>query len=369
MAHSRRMARARAYLLLGALLRVGAAFLDLSPAEPADTPGNPTMSIGGEEYRCPKCEELFTRLETLPDGTRRQETLLQLRGEPKSGTTFMFSWAYGILVRTCERLQDTYGYETCHTEHDKAVLTMIFEPKIGNSKAPCSCDTIHRVQITINAYSKHVFPIDRSCRWWHSNGIPDEGQGCWSVGGRAVENGNDVWGCMHEASCVFRDPNQQFVAMRDPRAVAVSTHFYVRANPKYYGDHLAQNHTLDETVMKILPQVCLYTTLRHILFSGIVPDRSEIFFYDDALQNPLEWHHRWMALAGLLLPKPWTEAIAASVGTGKWATKVNPHPGGEKATLSRTWRDEVSPHILGDMDDILRTWLPGVLLARFDVPP
>ncbi|CAN0459262.1 unnamed protein product [Hapterophycus canaliculatus] len=157
--------------------------------------------------------------------------------------------------------------------------------------------------------------------------------------------------------------------MRDPRAVAVSTHFYARTNRRFYEDHFAQNHTLEETVMKILPQVCLFTTLRHILFDGIVPDRSEIFWYDDALDDPLDWHRRWMSLAGLLLPKPWTEGIAASVGTGKWSTKVNRHPGGAEASLSRTWRDEVSPDILEDMDAILRTWLPGVLLARFDVPP
>ncbi|CAN0125698.1 unnamed protein product [Scytosiphon promiscuus] len=120
--------------------------------------------------------------------------------------------------------------------------------------------------------------------------------------------------------------------------------------------------------MKILPQVCHLTTLRHILFSGMMPDRSEIFWYDDALRDPFDWHFRWMSLAGLYLPRPWVDSIAASAGIGAWATEANPHPGGEEASPNRTWRDEVSPEILDDMDDILRTWLPGVLLARFDVP-
>ncbi|CAN0174070.1 unnamed protein product [Scytosiphon promiscuus] len=174
---------------------------------------------------------------------------------------------------------------------------------------------------------------------------------------------------MQEASCKLKDTATQFVAMRDPRAVAVSTYFYVRTNPKWYEMHFAQGHSLDETVLKILPQVCHLTALRYILFDGILSDKAELFWYDDALENPLDWHYRWMSLAGILLPKSTTERIAASVGTRKWATKVNPHPGGAEASVGRTWKDEVSPGIRADMDAILRTWLPAVLLARLDVPP
>ncbi|CAN0193391.1 unnamed protein product [Scytosiphon promiscuus] len=368
MARSWNMLRAHAFLLLGALAKASSHLPDLLPADDADGPSMRAVSAYGGEY-CPPCEALFTKLETLPDGSRQQRTRPQLRGEPKSGTTFMFSWAYAILAQTCEYLQDTYGSESCHTEKGTRRLTMIFEPKLaGGSDARCPCDAVDRVEIDISELAKHIFPIDRSCPWYHRNGIPNEGEGCWTVGGRAVENAHDVWSCMEEASCTFKDEEPQYVAMRDPRAVAVSTHFYVRTNPRYYQEHFAQNHTLDETVMKILPQVCHLTTLRHILFSGIVPDRSEIFWYEDALQDPFDWHHRWMSLAGLFLPRPWVDSIVASAGKGKRSTKFNPHPGGEKASVSRTWRDEVSPEILDNMDDILRTWLPGVLLARFNVP-
>ncbi|CAN0128844.1 unnamed protein product [Scytosiphon promiscuus] len=288
--------------------------------------------------------------------------------EPKSGTTFMFSWAVGILMHTCERLRDTYGFKSCRTERSGHELQMIFEPKLSGSNSSCPCDTVDRVEVSITGDSKHGFPVGKSCPWYHRPGIPRDGEGCWMVGGRAVKNVSDLWGCMQEASCDFRDRRQHFVAIRDPRAVAVSTYFYVRTHPRYYEDHFAQNHTLDETVKKILPQVSHLTALRHILFDGIVADRSEIFWYEDALEDPLDWHRRWMSLAGLLLPKAWTEHMVASVGTGKWATKINPHPGGKEVSVNRTWTDEVSPEIREEMDAILRIWLPGVLLARFGVP-
>lgn len=157
--------------------------------------------------------------------------------------------------------------------------------------------------------------------------------------------------------------------MRDPRAVAVSTYFYVRAHPKYYEDHPGQTRSLEETIRIILPQVCHWTTLRHILFAGVVADRSELFWYEDALEDPLDWHYRWAYLAGLHLPKMWMEGIVSLIGQGPWSTKVNVHPGGHEATAQRTWKDEVSPDILEDMNDTMRVWLPGVLLARFGVPP
>ncbi|CAM9650169.1 unnamed protein product [Scytosiphon promiscuus] len=256
------MFRARGFLLLGALVTASSNLPSLIPADEAAGSTEPAVSAY-REY-CPPCEELFTRLEPLPDGSRRQETRLQLRGEPKTGTTFMLSWAFGILAHTCKHLQDTYGSESCHTTTGGRGqwLTMIFEPKMGTSDARCSCDTVGRVEITTTRANKHNFPVASSCRWQHQNGIPSEGAGCWTVGGRPVENAHDVWGCMEEASCAINDDRLQYVTMRDPRAVAVSTYFFVRATPtKFTKKHFAKKHTLDETVIKILPQLCHLTTL------------------------------------------------------------------------------------------------------------
>ncbi|CAB1112332.1 unnamed protein product [Ectocarpus sp. CCAP 1310/34] len=48
---------------------------------------------------------------------------------------------------------------------------------------------------------------------------------------------------------------------------------------------------------------------------------------------------------------------------------LNPHPGGAETPFKRTWQNEVSPGIRPEMDSILRKWLPGVLLARYGIPP
>lgn len=62
----------------------------------------------------------------------------------------------------------------------------------------------NRVEIKITEIAKHSLPVDLPCPWYHRNGIPYEGEGCWRVGDRAVENARDVWDCMTEASCPFK---------------------------------------------------------------------------------------------------------------------------------------------------------------------
>ena len=68
-----------------------------------------------EEVVCPPCEFLFSKLEPSKSGGKLvQNVKIQERGEPKSGTGFMFSWAAGTLVRTCRYLQSAFG-EYCTT--------------------------------------------------------------------------------------------------------------------------------------------------------------------------------------------------------------------------------------------------------------
>lgn len=128
---------------------------------------------------------------------------------------------------------------------------------------------------------------------------------------------------------------------------------------------------MDEGALKSLPSVAQWIALRHILFEGVMAHSSETFWYEDATEDPLDWHFRWSGLAGLRLPISWIENITALRLVGPWMDMtpgVNLHPGGQEVSTSRTWRDEVSPGIIDDMDDILRTWLPGVLLARLGIP-
>ncbi|CAN0277134.1 unnamed protein product [Ectocarpus fasciculatus] len=105
-----------------------------------------------------------------------------------------------------------------------------------------------------------------------------------------------------------------------------------------------------------------------MLFEGQLSDRSKLFWYEDAMRDPLDWHHQWASFAGFTLPASWIEEIDATTESQQ-TVKRDPHPGGKDVSPTRTWEDEVSPEIREEMDSILRTWLPGVLLARLGIPP
>lgn len=163
----------------------------------------------------------------------------------------------------------------------------------------------------------------------------------------------------------------QLATFRDPRAVAVSTYFWIETHAKdvavYAEERVNLNRTLDESIVEILESVCLWTSTRHILFNYLNRAQSAVISYEEAKEDVLEWHFRWTHLAGLNLPVAWVNDIAALAQRGKWASLtqgVNPHPGGEEATVARTWRDEVSPELWDDMDAVVRRWLPCGLVER-----
>lgn len=177
-------------------------------------------------------------------------------------------------------------------------------------------------------------------------------------------------------SCARRpDHRLQFSTFRDPRAVAVSTYFWIETHAKdvavYAEDRVNLHRTLDESILEILESVCRWTALRHILFKDLLQDGGTVFSYEDAEEDPLDWHYRWTHLMGVHLPVEWVEDMTTLATKGAWESLtqgVNPHPGGKKADESRTWRDEVDPGLLDDMDAVVRKWLPKTLLARIGVP-
>lgn len=121
--------------------------------------------------------------------------------------------------------------------------------------------------------------------------------------------------------------------MRDPRAVAVSSYYHIRQHPDSYLTNYAQDHSLDDAVLHSLPYVCQWIALRHILFGGLLADSSEIFWYDDALEHPQDWHYRWSYIAGLILPKSLMGEITALAGQGSWGTEINTHVGGKNVSF------------------------------------
>ncbi|CAM9150970.1 unnamed protein product [Ectocarpus sp. 13 AM-2016] len=261
-----------------------------------------------------------------------------------------------------------YGLGSCRTDDHgdrKNHLTIIFEPSLASSDASCACPGIERVEISVSGFGKHSFPVSDSCPWSHSYGLAGKRDGCWSIDGQPVESELDLWTCIQKTPCEITDDRLQFVSIRDPRAVAVSTYFH-HVNRNKPRNFLELHPSLDETVLEILPQVCHLTTLRHIIFEGLLPNRSELFWYEETVEDPFEWHHRWASFSGLILPGGWITDIVAE---NQKHTVFNPHPGGAERSAERTWRDEVSPAIRQEMDSILRKWLPAVLLARYGVPP
>lgn len=97
---------------------------------------------------CPPCDTIFSMLHTSADGKRVQEIDMQERGEPKSGTGFMFQWARRALDGTCEYLRRIYGRDSCHSEqsndHPAMNHTLTFEPHLGGDDAKCVCKDIDR---------------------------------------------------------------------------------------------------------------------------------------------------------------------------------------------------------------------------------
>lgn len=67
------------------------------------------------EDGCLPCEMFFRKLErTGEHGKLSGVVRVQERGEPKSGTGFMFDWATGGLMRTCHYLQGLFGKDACY---------------------------------------------------------------------------------------------------------------------------------------------------------------------------------------------------------------------------------------------------------------
>ena len=71
--------------------------------------------------KCPPCELFFRKLESsATSGKLVQDVKVQQRGEPKSGTSFMYDWATATLIRTCDYLNQLFGehiYSKTHTKY------------------------------------------------------------------------------------------------------------------------------------------------------------------------------------------------------------------------------------------------------------
>lgn len=177
---------------------------------------------------------------------------------------------------------------------------------------------------------------------------------------------------MEENQCpIIANNIHQLAIFRDPRAVAVSTYYFRHVYERVHtnGDPIM---TVDTYATRILPIVCQWIAVRHILFGEYLAERSTVFWFEDIKADPVKYHRAWLALAGLHLPVRELEiAVEKSVrGELDFHTKgIDPHPGSPSdGAQNRTFWDELRPDTLSRMERILRKWLPPVILSKLDVP-
>lgn len=342
------------------------------------------------EEACPPCELLFSKLETTGRGKKlSQQVNVQQRGEPKSGTVIMYSWARAALIHACNYLKEHFGEGSCRfdtvkeSDHDDDPLdrypgcSIIFEPARGGRDSRCSCDTIDRVSIIVSMKDKHKLPVNDTCAFTHGLGIGIgktryEGNAmkppCTFADGTEVKHREELWRCMHEANCDVTDDWVQMAIFRDPRPAVVSMFYHVELRGQIdLGD-------LDAFVAKQLPVVCQWLAARYILFTGIMADQSMEIWYNDAMADPVGWHYHWFSNVGLQLPFRVVQATAQAAAAndlGFGHTGFDLHPDEEARTAPgvRRFQDEVGPDLIATADDVLRTWLPPVLLERLGVLP
>lgn len=233
---------------------------------------------------------------------------------------------------------------------------------------PYAC--FFRVSITILNTRKHTLPVPDECGYVRRGGVawPEDKVCKTSRGTSWPENYIDLSNCVRESTCEFTDNRLQMSILRDPRPMAVSAYFHqLRNDPG-----LVEGMTVDEYVVVMLPIMCKWLSVRLFLFGELLGANSMLFWYEDALANPVGWHDTFFAWVGLELPGSVVEkaASAASAGGnifGFPAKGRDAHPGG-KNVPDRTFRDELNAKTLSSIDDVLRVWLPPVVLDKLGVP-
>lgn len=163
--------------------------------------------------------------------------------------------------------------------------------------------------------------------------------------------------------------------MRDPRPVAISSYYH---HKKYSRDIIGDN--LEQYIAKILPRICMWTSIRYMLFAGTLGKQSTVFWYHEAIKDPFDWHHRFLDSVGLHLPLSMVESATDAAVREDFAFNFKPrdaHLKEEKsrspmnmvvAVESRLWENEVGKDMVEIMNKVVRVWLPPVILTKLDIP-
>lgn len=229
-----------------------------------------------------------------------------------------------------------------------------------------------RVTVSISHLYKHNLPVDLHCPIQHVDGVAPESPGCGTFGGRPVQNHEDVAACVRASPCPIKDERLQMLILRDPRAVVVSSFYYLKTHKVSTARLKTRTESVDHYAVRMLPTICRFVHIRYLLLLERMTDKTVEFMYEESLADPLEWHRRWLSSIGLNLPDGVVRRATDTALSGdfKFAAKgKDSHPGGVKVEPSRSYETEVGPETLAKLDDICRLWLPPVLLEKFGVPP
>lgn len=250
--------------------------------------------------------------------------------------------------------------------------TMIFEPDLAanDGAAMCSCHDVERVKITILNGDKHTLPVGPDCEYSRRAGIAAQDENvCRSDVARELPfNHPELWDCVRRSNCRFVDDRLQMAVLRDPRPLAVSSYFHMlREYPV-----VVKDVSVDMYVVAMLPVFCKWVSVRFLVFAELLRDTSTIFWYDEALEDPVFWHVVFFDFVGLKIPDKVLRraAIVATRGGsifGFPSKGIDRHDGGAAAARTRSFRDELNSTTLADMDDVLRTWLPKIMLDQVNV--
>ena len=181
-------------------------------------------------------------------------------------------------------------------------------------------------------------------------------------------NQAELWNCVKDLNCQFTDDRLQMAVFRDPRPMAVSAYFHMlREDPR-----VVRDMSVDAYVMTMLPEFCQWVSVRYLIFAELLRDNSTMFWYDEALEDPMLWQADFFDFVGLKLPNDvlWKAAEAAMRGgsiMGFPSKGIDKHEGGAAVADVRSFRDELNSTTLANMDDVLRVWLPPTILRRIKV--
>lgn len=185
-------------------------------------------------------------------------------------------------------------------------------------------------------------------------------------------NGQSLWECIRQTQCKYLDNRLQLAVLRHPGAVTVSAYHQFRRIKMLRADNEPdQNPVVDINTFFLahLAAVTKWISVRYMVFSELLPqNQTEIFFFEDAISDPVEWHRRFYTFAGINLPPPLVHRAAEIAQNGRGShndTSLALEQTALTVNGDRSFRNELKPDTLAFMDSVLRIWLPNELLEKF----